>query len=348
MIRASIGEIELGDLLRSLESNKRSATISIEARGAKGRIHLREGRMAYVQTVPGPHLGEYLVRFDYLTLEQVQKLVRAQQQENPGTPLGYLALQEGLITEDELNDVLHAQILEALATLLGQREGEILLEPIPANASQVLLPGVADTSTMLIESLRRLDEWMRGRVKPEAVLQLVGDPTRHTLSPDAWSVLERVDGLKRARSIALECDLPEEQVYHVLYELTSRGLLREAEIRPQDPLILVFSDSMLVRRLLLVTLERARYRVLLPQDLESAKRMIEGLGPQGILLEGEAFAEKARQIRGLANGRFTPIWVLSDAPPRGLFVRSLRLTHIPKPFSEADVLEALSVIKRVM
>ncbi|MCV4784809.1 hypothetical protein OFM36_35805, partial [Escherichia coli] len=84
------------------------------------------------------------------------------------------------------------------------------------------------------------------------------------------------------------------------------GLLREAEIRPQDPLILVFSDSMLVRRLLLVTLERARYRVLLPQDLESAKRMIEGLGPQGIVLEGEAFAEKARQIRGLANGRFTP------------------------------------------
>lgn len=348
MIRAQIGEIELGDLLRSLESNKRNAILSVTSPTAQGRIHLRDGRMAYVQTTPGPHLGEYLVRFDYLTLGQVQTLVRSQQQENPGTPLGYLALKQGFINEDELNDVLHAQILEALATLLGQREGEIVLEPMPVNASQVLLPGVADTSTMLIESLRRLDEWMRGRVEPSAVLQLVGDPTRHALSPDAWSVLERVDGLKRARSIALECDLPEEQVYHVLFELTSRGLLSEAEVRPQDPLVLVLSDSMLVRRLLLVTLERARYRVLLPQDLDSAKRMIEGLKPQGILLEGEGFADKARQLRALPNGRFPPIWVLADQPPRGLWVRTLRLSYIAKPFSETGVLEAFSAIKRVI
>lgn len=347
MIRAQIGEIELGDLLHSLESNKRNAIISITAPNTRGRIHLRDGRMAYVQTTPGPHLGEYLVRFDYLTLEQVQTLVRSQQQENPGTPLGYLALKQGFITEEELGDVLHAQILEALATLLGLREGELVLEPIPVNASQVLLPGAADTSTMIIESVRRLDEWMRGRVEPEAVLQLVGDPTRHPLSPDAWSVLERVDGLKRARSIALECDLPEEQVYHVLYELTSRGLLSEAEIRPQDPLILVLSDSMLVRRLLLVTLERARYRVLLPQDLSSAKRMLENLKPQGILLEGEAFADKARQLRALPNGRFPPLWVLSDTPPRGLWVRTQRIGHIAKPFSEGTVLDALSVVKRV-
>ena len=159
MIRAKIGEIELGDLLRTLEGNDKSAILSVNCSSVKGRIHLRDGKMAYAQTTPGPHLGEYLVRFEYLTMEQIQKLVREQERENPGTPLGFMALSDGLITEEELNDVLHAQILDALATLLSQREGEILAEPLSVNASQIALPGIVDTSAMLMESGPPLGAW---------------------------------------------------------------------------------------------------------------------------------------------------------------------------------------------
>lgn len=348
MIRVSYSELDLGDLLRTLEAGCKSAILSVTCKELLGRIHLREGKLAYVHTSPGPHLGEYLVRFEYLTLEQVQDLVAMQSRENPGTPLGYLALQKQYITEDELQDVLHSQILEALATLLKQSEGEIVAEPLPVDASQVVLPGVAETSTMLIEALRRIDEWTRGNVSPEAVLQLVGDPTRHALSADAWSVLERVDGLKRARSIALECDLPEDQVYHLLFELISRGLLTESEIRPHDPLILVLAESMLVRRLLLISLERARYRVLLPHDIDSTKRMLSHHRPQGVVLEVDDLSPIAKQLRSTPEGRYIPIWGISEQPLNGFFVRGLRVGHIPKPFTEESLLEELSVIKRAV
>lgn len=348
MIRANYGEIELGDLLRSLEGGRKSAILTVTCGELVGRIHIRDGKLAYVHTSPGPHLGEYLVRFDYLTIEQVQELVGTQARENPGTPLGYLALKQNFITEDELQDVLHGQILEGLATLLKQKQGEILAESLPIAVSQVVLPGVADTSSMLFEALRRIDEWTRGSVSPEAVLQLVGDPTRHALSTDAWSVLERVDGVKRARSLALECDLPEDQVYHLLFELVSRGLLRESEIRPQDPLILVVAESMLVRRLLLVSLERSRYRVLLPQDTESAKRMIVRHRPQGVVVEAEDVATVAKQLRSVNEGRYLPIWGISEQPLNGFFVRGLRVGHIPKPFTEEILLEELSVIRRAV
>lgn len=346
MIRARLGEIELGDLLRALEGGRKSAVISLSCPKLEGRIHVREGKIAYIQTQPGPHLGEYLVRFDYLTLEQVQELVKYQQQENPGTPLGLLALQQQLVTDEELNEVLYAQTLEGLATILGQQEGQLIAETPPTETSQVLLPGATDTSTMLIEALRRLDEWRRGRVEPETVLQLAGDPTRHPLSPDAWTVLEAIDGVKRARSVALACDLPEEQVYHLLYELKSRGILSEAQVRPQDPLLLVLADSNLIRRLLLVTLERHRYRVMLPHDLHSAGRILEHNRVQGVLLEGADLAAKVRYLRALPNGRFLPIWLIVQNPPRGLWVRSARVNYLPKPFGEAALLEALSVIKR--
>ncbi|WP_300967847.1 response regulator, partial [Meiothermus sp.] len=325
MLRARLGEIELGDLLRALEGARRSAVVHLTCPRLTGRIHMREGRIAYVQTHPGPHLGEYLVRFDYLALEQVQELVRRQARENPGTPLGVLALQLGMIGEDELAEALHAQILEGLATLLAQSEGEILALPLPPDASQVLLPGVADTGTLLMEALRRLDEWARGRVEPDAVLRLVGDPTRHPLSPEAWAVLGAVDGLRRARSVALACDLPEEQVYHLLHELKSRGILTEAEVRPQDPLILVMADSSLIRRLLLVALERQRYRVALASDLEGARRILEGHQVGGVLLEGEDLGAKVRGLRALPAGRFLPLWVIAEHPPRGFWARGARV-----------------------
>ncbi|MDX2004227.1 MAG: DUF4388 domain-containing protein [Meiothermus sp.] len=348
MIRAALGTIELGDLLRTLEGGRKSATVTVECEKVMGRIHIREGKLAYVHTDPGPHLGEYFIRFDYLTLEQVQELVALQQSQNAGTPLGYLALKRGLINQDELQDVLHAQILDALATILKQTTGELLAEPLPVEVSQIVLPGMAETSTMLMEALRRLDEWNRGGVDPDVVLRLDGDPTRHPLAGDAWSVLAKVDGVKRARSIALECEMPEEHVYHLLYELVSRGLLRESEIRPQDPCLLVIAESELNRRLLLVALERARYQVLLPQDLPSARRLILQHRPKGAILEGEDHNNVARYLRNITEAKYIPIWAVSERPPRNSWLRNDRILHIPKPFSEEDLLEAVSVIKRVM
>lgn len=51
--------------------------------------------------------------------------------ENPGTPLGALALERGLIGRE----ALLAQVLEALVTLLGEKEGEVLrlvADPTPS------------------------------------------------------------------------------------------------------------------------------------------------------------------------------------------------------------------------
>ncbi|MER3557874.1 MAG: hypothetical protein C4302_08800, partial [Thermus sp.] len=70
-------------------------------------------------------------------------------------------------------------------------------------------------------------------------------------SPEAWALLELLDGVRRAKSVALLSGLPEEEVYHLLFELKSRGLLAESPLRPEDPLVLLWAESSLVRRLLL-------------------------------------------------------------------------------------------------
>ncbi|KIX84687.1 DUF4388 domain-containing protein [Thermus filiformis] len=341
MIRASLEELDLAELLKALERNGKSAVVTFQGR-IYGRVHLLLGRLLYARTEPGPHLGEYLVRLGHLSLEEVQALVEGQK-ENPGTPLGALALERGLIGREELREALLAQVLEALATLLGEKEGEILAEPLEEGGSQVALPETLDLSEALLEAARRLDEWRRGRVGEDEVLRLVEDPTRHPLSPEAWTVLELLDGVRRARSVALLSGLPEEEVYHLLFELKSRGLVADSPLRPEDPLVLLWAESGLVRRLLLYVLEGHRYRVLLAKDAGSAQRLLKER-PRAALLQGERLSEMVRLLRTSPEGRFLPLFAVSEAPLPFL-LRAQRVERIPRPFTAQEVLRALAPIR---
>uniref|UniRef100_A0A7C5RF02 DUF4388 domain-containing protein n=1 Tax=Thermus caliditerrae TaxID=1330700 RepID=A0A7C5RF02_9DEIN len=342
MIRATLEELDLGELLKALAANRKSAVVSFQGR-LYGRVHLLSGRILYARTEPGPHLGEYLVRLGHLSLEEVQALVERQGRENPGTPLGALALELGLIGEEELREALEAQVLEALATLLGEKEGEILAEPL-VEGSQVALPHTLDTDATLMEAARRLDEWRRGQVGPDEVFHLVEDPTRHPLTPEAWTVLEHLDGVRRARSVALLSGLPEEEVYHLLFELKSRGLIRPSTFLLEDPLVLVLAESGVVRRLLLYLLEAHRFRVLLARDVEMALRLLKER-PKGIVLQGEKALEMARRLRAHPEGKLASLYLVSDTPP-GLLFRPLRVLHLPKPLRAQEVLKALSPLRR--
>ncbi len=346
MIKGTLTELDLGELLKALEAAKRSAIVTVKAREGWGRIHLNIGRMVYARTEPGPHLGEYLVRLGYVSLKEVQDLVLLQRNENPGTPLGQLALSRKMITEQDLREALFYQVIEAIATMLGWKEGTFVAEGADENASQVPLPHTLETRAAVLEAARRLDEWHRGSVEPDEVLVLAGDPTRHSLPREAWQLLEIADGAHRARSLAVEAGLSEEHAFHLLYELKSRGLLRPATVAPEDPLVLIWAESSLVRRLLFVLLERERFRTLIAPDAQGALRMIERKRPSAVLIEGDQLPERVRQVRASAAGKYVPLWVVSEQPPRGLWVRSQRVQHVRKPFEEADVLEALAPLRR--
>jgi len=346
MIKGTVQELDLGELLKALEMAKRSAVITVKASSGWGRIHLNIGRTVYARTDPGPHLGEYLVRLGFMTLKEIQDLVLLQRNENPGTPLGQLALSKKLITEQDLREALFSQVIEAMATMLGWEDGSFTAEGYGNNASQVPLPHTLETRAAVLEAARRLDEWHRGSVEPDEVLVLAGDPTQHSLPREAWQLLELADGTHRARSMAVEAGLSEDYAYHLLYELKSRELLRPATVAPEDPLVLIWAESSLVRRLLFVLLERERYRTLIAPNPETALRMIERKRPSAILLEGHDLPSRVKAIRQSAAGRYVPIWVISEQPPRGLWVRSNRVQHIHKPFEEADVLYALAPIRR--
>jgi len=127
MIRATLEELDLGELLKALEVGRKSAVVSFQGQ-VYGRVHLLSGRILYARTEPGPHLGEYLVRLGHLSLEEVQSLVERQGQVVILAESGVVRRLLLYLLEAHRYRVLLARDLEGLMRLLKERPKGIVLQ----------------------------------------------------------------------------------------------------------------------------------------------------------------------------------------------------------------------------
>src|SRR5690606_27104036 len=100
MIEGSLRNVPLSDIFQIIATGQKSGVLTVQRGQARARIYFDQGRIGYAHVTPGVHLGEILVRMDLLTAHEVQEILRRQHTENPGTQLGLMASQMGLLREE--------------------------------------------------------------------------------------------------------------------------------------------------------------------------------------------------------------------------------------------------------
>lgn len=345
----------LGDIFGLIAGGRKAGVLTVNLDDREARVHFEDGRVLYARVEDGANLGEYLVRLELLAPEEVQALIARQIQENPHTPLGMMAVRSGIITDEDLRAALEAQVLDAITEMLvwsdNQRARFAFKERGP-EASQVPTPVTLDPQGLLMEATRRLDEWRRGQVRPHLVLEAVpgvannGEGVNGRLSVGQWELIHLVDGVRTAASIAAELDIPEGETYRRLYLLLEEGLLREATVHPEDPWVLIISESQTIRRLATLTLTRERYRVMIAPDLERARELLAATPPNTILLDWPDPLEAARNLRALKGRAHIPIVALVKEEPRNLGWRARfsGLRFINKPYKDVELLGAIGAV----
>jgi CheY-like chemotaxis protein len=354
MIQGRLRDYPIADLLGLIAGGQKSGVLTVRLDEREARIHFELGKVLYARVEDGANLGEYLVRFELMNPEEIQSLIARQHKENPHTPLGMMAVRSGNISEDDLKRALEAQCLDATTEVLiwndNQRSRFDFKERGP-DASQVPTQHIFDAMGLLLEATRRLDEWRRGQVKPydvfEVALETSGPPP--TLTVGEWELLHLVDGQRSAASIAAELDIPEGETYRRLFLLLERNLLRRADVRPEDPWVLIVTESHTTRRLNTMTLTRERYRVMHADTLEKAKELLEERRPNTVLLDWSNALEAAKLLRGAKGKNLTPIIAIVKEEPRkgGLFNRAAtvsNLRYLLKPYSEMQLLASVSAV----
>jgi CheY-like chemotaxis protein len=348
MIEGSLRNVPLTDVLQIVTTGQKSGLLDLEQEGAHARVHVEHGRIHVAHMEPGSHLGEILVRMDLLANREVQEILERQRRENPGTPLGAIAVQDGLITVEELTSALRLQAVEVLAELLAWTEGTFQFAERPLEASQVPVEGGHDAMQLLMDADALRRDLDAGSADPSTVFERAGDPTRFDLPAGAWDLLGLINGRLPARTVVAEAEMTETDGLRLLRRMAEIGVIRQATRSGSEAVVLVLCRSNALQRLLRLALQRASMRAELFGDPDEAFEALDRVRPHVLLIddrEGEGWSW-LRRVRATPGRGHLPALVLEGAEARaaGPFARwrRPRADTLERPFDEWALQERIA------
>ena len=252
-LRGDLKTMGLPDVLQWIASGRKTGTLHIERGSIQKRIIVREGNIySSWSNDPRESLGQFLIRLNLVTEEQLFKALLGQEERNQ--LLGSLLLIDGTLTEYDLKRALKAKAEETLFELFLWPSGEFAFHEgeFPVD---IRITYETPVTPVILEGIRRVDEWMRIReVFPttETVFRTTDAPHAN-LAEVEEQVLDLVAQGRNLAELNLEIRRSEFETAALLFDLHSRGLVAvESTGTPAPP-----SDTVgAIRELLALAYQR--------------------------------------------------------------------------------------------
>ena len=109
-IKGSLKEASLADVCQLLSMGQKTGCLSITDRSRFGQIYFERGRITFARIVNRrDRLGDLLVRDGLLTEDQLREVLQIQTRD-PDRRLGELLVANGFITHEDLSGIIRFQI----------------------------------------------------------------------------------------------------------------------------------------------------------------------------------------------------------------------------------------------
>jgi hypothetical protein len=157
-IKGSLREASLADVCQLLALGQKTGCLSIADGAQFGQIFFDNGRITYARIVNRrDRLGDLLVRDGVLTREQLDDVLRRQARE-PDRRVGELLVANSYISPSELTHYVRLQIEEAIYHLFTWSRGNFFFD-VDARPSDADIMLAINPESLLLEAARRVDEW---------------------------------------------------------------------------------------------------------------------------------------------------------------------------------------------
>jgi len=238
-LRGDLQTMGLPDVLQWITAGRKTGTLHIERGSLQKRIIVRDGNIfSSWSNDPRESLGQFLIRLNLVTEEQLFKALLAQEEQSD--LLGSILLAEGVLAEYDLKRALKAKAEETLYDLFlwpaGQfefREGEVPVD--------IRVTYETPVTPVILEGIRRVDE----RTRIEEVFPSMATSFRPTgveagnLAEVEARILALVDDGRTITEMSLEIRRSEYETAVLLFDLHTRGLVEvdetRADVPPADP-----------------------------------------------------------------------------------------------------------------
>jgi len=149
----------LSELLQWLSLGSKNGTLLIEGHGIEKRIYFQNGRIASSSSSDQrEYLGHFLVAHGYITEEELKMAMEVQDESS--ILLGKILVMINAISEGDLLRLMRKKAEESIYDVFLWDEGEFeFLDN--ESPDQKMVPLSLDVTAIILEGLRRFDEWNR-------------------------------------------------------------------------------------------------------------------------------------------------------------------------------------------
>jgi hypothetical protein len=217
-ITGNLRTMALSELLQWLSLGGKNGTLLVEGHGIEKRIFFQNGRIASSSSSDQrEYLGHFLVANGYITEDELKMAMEVQ--EESSILLGKILVMINAISEDDLLRLMRKKAEESIYDVFLWEEGdfEFLDNEL---LDQKMVPLSLDVTGIILEGLRRYDEWQRiretlpdVRVVPRIVRPLAFD----RLTDQQKLVVPYLNGQRSIEEIAVQTHNSEFVVAKMVY-----------------------------------------------------------------------------------------------------------------------------------
>jgi len=228
---------------------RESGKLVVRRMNLERTIHWKEGEIVFASSNSPEHsLGQFLLRNGKITNDQYEESKR---RVTPQLRHGKLLVQMGAISPKDLWWGVKNQVLEIIYSLLAWKDGEFAFYESSEELAQERIVLQINTSSVIMEGIRRLDESARIREKiPNLGIvftKLPGatpDFRALEMSEGEIDIYNNIDGRLNVRELTGRSDLTEFEVTRILFQLLSARLIEPVtEEKSFRPIFLDVEDS---------------------------------------------------------------------------------------------------------
>ena len=202
-ITGNLRTMQLSELLQWLSMGQKTGTLVIRGSPGEKRIYFDRGRIvSSSSTVEREYLGHFLVALGYITEVELTRAMEVQEESK--ILLGKILVMIGAISEDDLTAILRQKAAETIYDIFLWTEGAF--EFVDGEVPRLpMVPMSVDVTGIVMEGLRRYDEWARIRTRLRSLGEIpaiVAPIDVLALSPREQIVVKAIDGLRSVSEIA--------------------------------------------------------------------------------------------------------------------------------------------------
>jgi hypothetical protein len=249
ILQGDLSKIQLPDVLSFVAMIRESGKLVVRRADLDRAIHWKEGEIVFATSSSLEHsLGQFLLRNGKINQQQYDETKR---RVTPQLRHGKLLVQMGAISPKDLWWGVKNQVLEIIYSLFSWKEGEFALYESAEDLAQERIVLQINTSSVIMEGIRRLDESARIKEKiPDLdvvfmkVPGVAPDFSELDMSESEVAIYNAIDGKLNVRELTGRSELTEFEVTRILFQLLSARLVEPApEEKGFRPVFLDVEDS---------------------------------------------------------------------------------------------------------